>query len=85
MTTTLELPYFDALLQEINQGNPEILAAFGRHVHWGYWENPGTADGSTADFAQAAENLCQRVCDAGTLANGQRILDAGCGFGGTLI
>lgn len=84
MTSNLQLPYFDDLLQEINRGNPEIITAFGRHVHWGYWQNTFKATGSSQDLAEAAERLCQRVCDAGTLSNGQRILDAGCGFGGTI-
>lgn len=82
--TKINLPYFDDLLKDFRQGNTEVIKCFGRHVHWGYWENPATADGSVDDFARAAENLAQRVCDAGGAGNGQRILDCGCGFGGTI-
>lgn len=80
----IELPYFDMLLEQFRQGDTEMLQAFGRHVHWGYWDNPNWADGSVEDFAKAAEKLCQRVCDAGRIKNGDRLLDAGCGFGGTI-
>lgn len=91
--TKINLPYFDMILGQFQQNDTETMKAFGRHVHWGYWENPGNADGSSDDFAAAAENLCQRVCDAALSKNtvshnpdGQplRILDAGCGFGGTI-
>jgi ubiquinone/menaquinone biosynthesis C-methylase UbiE len=80
----INLPYFDLLFEEFGKQNPEALAAFGRHVHWGYWDYPAAADGSIADFAKAAERLSRRVCDAGNLGNGKRILDCGCGFGGTI-
>ncbi|BAY31238.1 putative methyltransferase, UbiE/COQ5 family [Nostoc carneum NIES-2107] len=80
----VDLPYFDQLLGEIAQGNTQVIKAFGLHVHWGYWQNPALADGSIDDFALAAENLTRRVCDAGDAADGQSILDCGCGFGGTI-
>ncbi|MBD2168850.1 methyltransferase domain-containing protein [Calothrix membranacea FACHB-236] len=81
---SVDLPYFDQLFGEIAQGNTEVIQAFGLHVHWGYWQNPALADGSIDDFALAAENLTRRVCDAGGAADGQSILDCGCGFGGTI-
>ncbi|MGK7899870.1 MAG: class I SAM-dependent methyltransferase [Hormoscilla sp.] len=80
----VDLPYFDGLLAEFGKGNEQAIGAFGRHVHWGYWDNPNAADGTVADFAAAAENLCRRVCDAGGVDNADRILDCGCGFGGTI-
>ncbi|MBD1937695.1 class I SAM-dependent methyltransferase [Microcoleus sp. FACHB-68] len=82
--TNVQLPYFDELLEQLRKGNPDAIQAFGRHVHWGYWENPDAADGSVADFAEAAERLCRRVCDSGSVGDGMRILDCGCGFGGTI-
>ncbi|AKG20474.1 class I SAM-dependent methyltransferase [Calothrix sp. 336/3] len=80
----INLPYFDHLLTSFQQGNNDMVTIFGRHVHWGYWENPNSADGSPQDFAQAAENLSRRVCDAGEISDGMRVLDCGCGFGGTI-
>lgn len=78
------LPYFDQLFEDFEKKNTEVITGFGLHVHWGYWENPSTADGSAQDFALAAENLTRRVCDAGGAGDGQKILDCGCGFGGTI-
>ena len=57
-------PYFDALFARLEAGDPAATAAFGRHVHWGYWADPESADGSGEDYARAAEALCRAVCDA---------------------
>ncbi|MFH7024805.1 MAG: class I SAM-dependent methyltransferase [Heteroscytonema crispum UTEX LB 1556] len=84
MTGKIDLPYFDDLLESFRQGNTEVIKSFGLHVHWGYWENPAKADGSIDDFVASAENLAQRVCNAGGAGNGLSILDCGCGFGGTI-
>jgi ubiquinone/menaquinone biosynthesis C-methylase UbiE len=77
-------PYFDALLAQLSSGEPDATAAFGRHVHWGYWPNPADATGTSADYAHAAEVLCRMVCDAAPVSDGMRVLDVGCGFGGTI-
>ena len=82
--STVNLPYFDCLLQELAQNNADMQLAFGRHVHWGYWEDPKSADSSIEDFAQAAERLTRQVCDAAQINQGDRILDVGCGFGGAI-
>lgn len=78
------LPYIDLLLRELRGGSPEAVAVFGRHIHLGYWPVPAQADGTFEDFAAAAERLSRLVCDAGGVRNGQRILDVGCGIGGTV-
>jgi cyclopropane fatty-acyl-phospholipid synthase-like methyltransferase len=77
-------PYFDVLLERLEGGDPRARAAFGRHVHWGYWPDPESADGTPADYAAAAERLCVKVCDAAGVGDGMRILDVGCGLGGTI-
>ena len=77
------LPYVDRILNRL--GDPEVATLFGRHLHWGYWGDPNQALLTAADFAAAAEALTQRICDAAGLADGQRILDVGCGLGGTLM
>jgi ubiquinone/menaquinone biosynthesis C-methylase UbiE len=81
---TVNLPYFDELLKLLGNGNEAVEQSFGRHVHWGYWENPQEADLSSADFAEAAENLSRELCLAALINNGISVLDAGCGFGGTI-
>ncbi|MFO1463913.1 MAG: methyltransferase domain-containing protein [bacterium] len=82
--STANLPYFDLLLEQLDRGHAALDLAFGRHVHWGYWEDPRRADGSPEDFARAAEALSQKVWRAALLKDGMRVLDAGCGFGGTI-
>jgi len=83
-TTSVKLPYFDYLLDLLNNGDESVTKSFGRHVHWGYWENPQGADLSTEEFGQAAEALSAQVCLAGNIQNGLKVLDVGCGFGGTI-
>jgi ubiquinone/menaquinone biosynthesis C-methylase UbiE len=83
-TDKVKLPYFDYLLALLKEGNEAVEKSFGRHVHWGYWEQPEFATLTTADFEQAAENLSRKVCLAANIENGLSVLDAGCGFGGTV-
>lgn len=82
--TDVRLPYFDYLLSELNRRNPTIERSFGRHVHWGYWPDPSTATCDDEDFAQAAEQLTLELCRLAEIAEGDAVLDVGCGFGGTI-
>jgi ubiquinone/menaquinone biosynthesis C-methylase UbiE len=77
-------PYFDILFARLQEHEPATSVAFARHVHWGFWGDPAGADGSADDYAAAAERLCRRVCDAAGIRDGLRVLDVGCGFGGTI-
>lgn len=78
------LTYFERVLERRRDADPVALAAFGRHVHFGFWDNPARADGSIADFARAADALTLRIIKAANVRSGQRVLDVGCGIGGTL-
>ncbi len=80
----VKLPYFDYLLALLEAGDDKIEASFGRHVHWGYWEQPQGAELTAADFVDATENLSAQVCQAGEIRNELNVLDVGCGFGGTI-
>lgn len=80
----VNLPYFDLLLKLIQNGDNDVEKSFGRHVHWGYWTQPGLAALTAEDFAEAAENLTEQIGLAGQIENGLKVLDAGCGFGGTV-
>jgi ubiquinone/menaquinone biosynthesis C-methylase UbiE len=84
MNTPVRLPYFDALLQFLDADDPEVRQAFGRHVHWGYWPDPTAATGTAQDFADAAEALSRLIQASAGIRDGMRVLDAGCGFGGTV-
>jgi ubiquinone/menaquinone biosynthesis C-methylase UbiE len=78
------LPYFDFLLELLAGKNRSIEKSFGRHVHWGYWPDPANAVCDDDDYARAAERLTLELCEAAGIVAGERVLDAGCGFGGTV-
>jgi MPBQ/MSBQ methyltransferase len=73
-------PYFDLLIEGFARGQT------GRHVHLGYWDIPPSpaAPCSAEEFEAAQRRLCEVLVDLAGLSNGQRVLDVGCGFGGTL-
>ncbi|WP_017304616.1 class I SAM-dependent methyltransferase [Spirulina subsalsa] len=80
----INLPYFDLILQGFADGDRDLEQAFGRHVHWGYWADPSHAQNTAEDFCQAAEQLTHEIYTAALVQDGQSLLDAGCGFGGTV-
>ena len=84
VSKAINLPYLDLVLANLAQGHSKLEMAFGRHLHWGYWSSPMEKVASPESFAQAAENLTREVYNAAQVDNGQRILDVGCGFGGTI-
>ncbi len=82
---SLELPYFDDILEQLERSsNPSYQRVFQRHVHWGYFSSPEKADPSDAGYVAAAEAMTEKLCVAGRARDGARILDVGCGFGGTI-
>ena len=84
MTAVPTLPYFDFLLALLAQKNRAVEKSFGRHVQFGYWTEPDQALCNEEDFAGAAEQLSLELCRIAEVASGDSVLDAGCGFGGTL-
>src|SRR5260370_23723366 len=78
------LPYFDFILDLLAQNNQSIAKSFGRHVHWGYWREPESAICDEDDYARAAEQMTLELCAAAEIESGACVLDAGCGFGGTV-
>jgi ubiquinone/menaquinone biosynthesis C-methylase UbiE len=79
-----DLPYFDYVLADLPNVDLALRKVLSRHAHWGYWENPASAAYTLESLAMAQEQLSQQVADAGQIQSGQRILDCGCGFGGTI-
>lgn len=77
------LPYFDLLLEGRKTSDP-AAAAFERFVHWGYWEAPSAYARDGSDFQAAMARLDAEVVGAAAIEPGMRVLDCGCGFGGTL-
>jgi ubiquinone/menaquinone biosynthesis C-methylase UbiE len=78
------LPYFDILLRELGRGNPQAERTFGANVHWGYWEDPERADLRLEAYFEAADRMNSEIFRELDARPGQKVLDAGCGFGGTL-
>lgn len=78
-----DLPYFDLLIDERQDGG-ETGQLWEQQVHWGYWENPKAAEGSRDDYIAAMKQMDAELLKAGKVADGQKLLDAGCGFGGTI-
>lgn len=79
------LPYIDHLLGGLGRGNSVLERSFGEHIHWGYWPDPAAArPDSVEDFKDAANRLSLELLDLAAITPGMRVLDAGCGFGGTL-
>jgi SAM-dependent methyltransferase len=80
-----DLPYFDQIIERLEIEPGSVLGeAFRRHVHWGCYEDPARADDSLVGYVAAAENLTRRICNAAGMGERFHVLDAGCGFGGTL-
>lgn len=77
-------PYFDDLPRLFATQDTQALEAFGQHIHWGFWPDSALADGSLKDFSAAAERLSRQLLGHAKLRDGLSILDAGCGFGGTI-
>ena len=80
--TVVNFPYIDAEIEQMAEGGapPEHL----RHFHWGLFDDPADADDSTERYVAAATSLTEHILAAAGVADGRRILDVGCGFGGTL-
>lgn len=71
--------YFDYLIEGFRRGE------VGRHVHLGHWDaapRPDVLD--AADFRRAQARLDAVLRSMSALADGQTVVDAGCGFGATL-
>ncbi len=78
-----ELPYFDLLLEGRAARDP-AARVFERYVHWGYWDTPPRGVAGAEELCRAMERLDREIVGAAAPKDGESILDAGCGFGGTL-
>jgi SAM-dependent methyltransferase len=75
-------PYFDFLLEAFRRGET------GRFVHLGHWNLQAGFDPdappAAGEFELAQSRLNAYLLGMAQLRDGQSVLDAGCGFGGTL-
>jgi ubiquinone/menaquinone biosynthesis C-methylase UbiE len=83
-TLHASMPYVDQILADFDRNDDTARTIFARDMHWGYWSAPEKADGSPSDQAAAAERMTSLMCESARIADGMRVLDCGCGFGGTL-
>jgi SAM-dependent methyltransferase len=76
------LPYIDAEIERMDAGGEP--PGYLRHFHWGHYDDPADLDDDPKRYFAAAEAMTERVVAAGDVTDGRRVLDVGCGFGGTL-
>lgn len=75
-----ELPYWDSYLRQLQAaGLPADVRAL--HSHYGCWDDPSWSNRVPADYGRAAQRMCDKVLAAAGVADGQRLLDVGCGLG----
>lgn len=77
-------PYFEKLEEELDKGNLEAKIALSDHVHWGYWDDPNDFSVDSGNFNQAARNVSEKILEKAGIKDNQKILDVGCGYGGTI-
>jgi SAM-dependent methyltransferase len=80
--TTITFPYIDAEIEHMDEGGEP--PGYLRHFHWGLFDDPAVDDDSPERYYAAAEALTRHILDVAGVADGRRVLDVGCGFGGTL-
>lgn len=68
--------YFDHLIDAFHRG------LVGRFVHLGHWDRPPAP--GPGEFERAQARLNDVLLGLADLADGQTVLDVGCGFGGAL-
>jgi tocopherol O-methyltransferase len=61
-----------------DQLSPFYRAFWGEHIHHGFWHGDESS-------AQAQQNLTHELARRATLVAGERVLDVGCGLGGSSL
>ncbi len=69
----------DKIIEHYDFGSPYYQSLWGEHIHHGYWIR-GDESKETAQI-QMIEHLAQLA----NMKSGLRVLDIGCGFGGTSV
>lgn len=69
----------DKIIQHYNELSPYYRDMWGIHLHHGYWKT------GRETKEEAQEQLIRELVSRAEIKNGARILDVGCGLGGTAI
>ena len=69
----------DKIVQHYDELSPYYKDLWGVHIHHGFWNT------ATKTKEEAQEQLIRELIFRAEIANGARILDVGCGLGGTAI
>jgi SAM-dependent methyltransferase len=81
----IDMPYMNDVIddQRGRMGAGEA-PTFWRAQHWGLFADPEIEDDDPERYAAAAEALTDRIIEVAGIVDGDRVVDVGCGFGGTL-
>lgn len=69
----------DKIREHYDVASPYYKKLWGTHIHHGYYET------NRESKEEAAENLIRLLVERSALARGSRVLDVGCGVGGSSI
>jgi ubiquinone/menaquinone biosynthesis C-methylase UbiE len=78
----INYPYIDAEIERLEAGDDP--PGYWRAFHWGLYDTPDIEDDSAEGYVAAGELMTEAIVAAGDVADGRRVLDVGCGFGGTV-
>jgi SAM-dependent methyltransferase len=81
MPSVDEMPYLDAAIEHMEGGGPPV---YWQHLHWGLFDDPEVDDDSPERYHRAGAAMVEHIAAAGEVDDGRRVLDVGCGFGGTI-
>ncbi len=69
-------PTIDDIREHYDSLSPFYRTFWGEHIHHGFWHGDESS-------AEAQENLIRELADRARISEGDRVLDVGCGLGGS--
>lgn len=82
----VNLPYIDEMLEQWDSNGPARRDILSQNMHFGFWSNPASdvPARSFGEFTKAMEDLTNQALRLAQVTSSSRIIDIGCGFGGTI-
>jgi SAM-dependent methyltransferase len=78
----INFPYIDSELEALAAGKEP--PGYWRAFHWGLYDDPENLDDDPERYVAAGEAMTEHIVSAAGVGDGTRVLDVGCGFGGTI-